>query len=201
MTLRGELRSMPMNEVRQKLRVAVEIAEEGSPLIVLEHGHPAAAMLRFDEVERWIRVERALSALHGLEVYPELARDTSELAAVVHGRVQPSLSAIRRLAGQPRQILAPLRTVGVREIQRVIAEIMDRVQAGQPQTISLNGRFPVVLISIDEFDRLRDLTRTVSWFRAAGLDLVEADESQIAEFVRRFREGPAAADESGSAAG
>src|SRR5450759_2817947 len=144
MTLRGELRSMPMNEVRTKLRVAVELAEEGSPLIVLEHGHPAAAMLRFDEVERAIRVERALSALHGLGVYPELARDTRELAAVVGGTVRPGPGAIRRLAGQPRQILAPLRTVGVREIQRVIAEIMDRVQAGQPQTISLNGRFPVV---------------------------------------------------------
>lgn len=200
MTLRGELRSMLMNEVRQKLRVAVELVEEGSPLIVLEHGHPAAAMLRFDEVERWIRVERALSALHGLEIYPELARDTSELAAIVLGRVRPSLSAIRRLAGQPRHILAPLRTVGVREIQRVLAEIIDRVGAGQPQTISLNGRFPVILISIAEFDRLRDLTRTVSWFRAAGLDLGEAGEPEIVEFVRRFRAGPAA-DESGAAAG
>jgi prevent-host-death family protein len=201
MTLRGDLRSMPMNEVRTKLRVAVELAQEGSPLIVLQHGHPAAAMLRFDEVERAIRVERALSALHGLGVYPELARDTSELAAVVGGSVRPSPGAIRRLAGQPRQILAPLRTVGVREIQRVIAEIMDRVQGGQPQTISLNGRFPVVLISIDEFDRLRDLSRTVSWFRAAGLDLPDADESRIAGFVGRFRAGPLAADRPGTAVG
>ena len=44
MTLRGELQSMAMNEVRQKLRVAVEIAEAGSPLIILEHGHPAAQL-------------------------------------------------------------------------------------------------------------------------------------------------------------
>lgn len=46
-----------------------------------------------------------------------------------------------------------------------------------------------------------ELTRTVSWFRAAGLDLIEADEPAIAEFVRCFREGLVAADESGSAAG
>ena len=99
MTLRGEMQAVSMNEVRQKLRVAVEIAEAGSPVMVLEHGHPAAVMLRFDEVERAIRLERALSALHGLEVYPELARDTSELAAVVAGRVRPSLASVRRLAG------------------------------------------------------------------------------------------------------
>ncbi len=196
MTLRGEMRAVSMNEIRQRLRVAVEIAESGSPLMVLEHGHPAAVMLRFDEVERAIRLERALSALHGLEVYPELARDTSELAAVVAGRVQPSLAAVRRLAAQPREVLAPLRTVGVREMQRVVADVIDRVQAGQPMTISLDGGLPAVLISPGEFDRLRDLTRIESWFRAAGLDLAGADEAEIADFVRRFRERPAAAAES-----
>lgn len=196
MTLRGEMRAVAMNEVRQKLRVAVEIAETGSPVMVLEHGHPAAVMLRFDEVERAIRLERALSALHGLEVYPELARDTSELATLVGGRVRPSLSAIRRLAGEPREILAPLHTVGVREMQRVVADVIDRVQAGQPMTISLDGGLPAVLISPAEFDRLRELARIESWFRAAGLDLASASEQEIADFVRRFRERPAAAAES-----
>ena len=196
MTLRGEMRAVTMNEVRQKLRVAVEIAESGSPIMVLEHGHPAAVMLRFDEVERAIRLERALSALHGLEVYPELARDTSELAALVSGRVHPSLGAIRRLAGEQREILAPMRTVGVREMQRVVADVIDRVQAGRPATISLDGGLPAVLISPAEFDRLRELARIESWFRAAGLDLASADESEIADFVRRFRERPAAAAES-----
>jgi prevent-host-death family protein len=185
-----------MNEVRQKLRVAVQIAEEGAPLVVLEHGRPAAMMLWFDEVERCIRVERALSALHGLEIYPELARDTSELAPLVQGRVTPTLAAIRRLAQQPREILAPLKTVGVREMQRVIAEVMDRVQAGQPMTISIDGEFPAVLISPGEFDRLRELTRVESWFRAAGLDLTTADEGAIVEFVRRYREGRSFPEES-----
>ena len=196
MTLRGEMRAVSMNEVRQKLRVAVEIAETGSPVMVLEHGHPAAVMLRFDEVERAIRLERALSALHGLEVYPELARDTSELAALVGGRVRPTLSSIRRLAGEAREVLAPLRTVGVREMQRVVADVIDRVQAGQPMTISLDGGLPAVLISPAEFDRLRELARIESWFRAGGLDLALASEQEIADFVRRFRERPAAAAES-----
>ncbi len=196
MTLRGEMQAVSMNEVRQKLRVAVEIAEAGSPVMVLEHGHPAAVMLRFDEVERAIRLERALSALHGLEVYPELARDTSELAAVVAGRVRPSLASVRRLAGEAREILAPLRTVGVREMQRVVADVIDRVQAGQPATISLDGGLPAVLISPTEFDRLRELARIESWFRAAGLDLASANEQETADFVRRLRERPAAAAES-----
>ncbi|MDA8201205.1 MAG: type II toxin-antitoxin system prevent-host-death family antitoxin [Chloroflexi bacterium] len=196
MTLRGEMRAVSMNEVRQKLRVAVEVAETGAPVMVLEHGHPAAVMLRFDEVERAIRLERALSALHGLEVYPELARDTSELAALVSGRVRPTLSAIRRLAGERREILAPLRTVGVREMQRVVADVIDRVQAGQPMTISLDGGLPAVLVSPGEFDRLRELARIESWFRAAGLDLTSASEQEIADFVRRFRERPATVAES-----
>jgi hypothetical protein len=36
----------------------------------------------------------------------------------------------------------------------------------------------------------------VAWFKTAGLDLATADEAVIAEFVRRFREGPATAAES-----
>lgn len=196
MTLRGEMRAISMNELRQRLRVAVEIAAAGSPLMVLEHGHPAAVMLRFDEVERTIRLERALSALHGLEIYPELARDTSELAALVAGRVRPNLTAVRRLAGEPREILAPLRTVGVREMQRVVADVIDRVQTGQPMTVSLDGDLPAVLISPAEFDRLRELTRIESWFRAAGLDLASAEEGEVVDFVRRFRERPAAQAES-----
>jgi len=195
MTLRGEMRAISMNELRQRLRVAVEIAAAGSPLMVLEHGHPAAVMLRFDEVERTIRLERALSALHGLEIYPELARDTSELAALVAGRVRPNLTAVRRLAGEPREILAPLRTVGVREMQRVVADVIDRVQTGQPMTVSLDGDLPAVLISPAEFDRLRELTRIESWFRAAGLDLASAEEGEVVDFVRRFRERPVAAAE------
>ena len=195
MTLRGEMRAISMNELRQRLRVAVETAAAGSPLMVLEHGHPAAVMLRFDEVERTIRLERALSALHGLEIYPELARDTSELAALVAGRVRPNLTAVRRLAGEPREILAPLRTVGVREMQRVVADVIDRVQTGQPMTVSLDGDLPAVLISPAEFDRLRELTRIESWFRAAGLDLASAEEGEVVDFVRRFRERPVAAAE------
>lgn len=192
----GELRTMPMHELRDKARLAVAYAEAGTPVMVFTHGDPSAVLIANDEGERWIGIERALSALHGLDVYPELADDTSSLAAAVAGRDRPNATAIRRLAREARQILDIPRTIGITEIQRRLASILDEVGEGRPTAIYSSGKFVGVLITPAEYYRLRKLSRVVAWFRTAGLDLATADESEIADFVRRFRQGSSSASES-----
>jgi len=92
-----------------------------------QHGDPSAVLLAGDEVERWVAIERALSALHGLEVYPELADDTSTLGSVLAGRDRASGAAIRRLGRQRREILEVPATIGITEIQRRLASILDEI--------------------------------------------------------------------------
>jgi antitoxin (DNA-binding transcriptional repressor) of toxin-antitoxin stability system len=188
----GELRTMPMHELRDKARLAVAYAEAGTPVMVFTHGDPSAVLIANVEAERWIAIERALSALHGLDVYPELADDTSSLAEAVAGRDRPNATAIRRLARESRQVLDIPRTIGITEIQRRLASILDEVGEGRPTAIYSSGKFVGVLITPAEYYRLRKLSRVVAWFRTAGLDLATADEAAIADFVRRFREGSSA---------
>jgi len=192
----GELRTMPMHELRDKARLAVAYAEAGTPVMVFQHGDPSAVLIANEEAERWIAIERSLSALHGLDVYPELADDTSNLAASVAGRDRPNATAIRRLAREARQILDIPRTIGITEIQRRLASILEEVGEGRPTAIYSSGKFVGVLITPAEYYRLRKLSRVVSWFRTAGLDLATADESEVADFVRRFRQGSSSASES-----
>ena len=192
----GELRTMPMHELRDKARLAVAYAEAGTPVMVFQHGDPSAVLIANDEAERWIAIERSLSALHGLDVYPELADDTASLGSVLAGRERPNATAIRRLAREPRQILDIPRTIGITEIQRRLASILDEIGEGRPNAIYSSGRFVGVFITPVEYYRLRKLSRAVAWFRTAGLDLATTDEAAIAEFVRGFREGSSSATES-----
>ena len=90
-------------DFRDRIRLCVE---RGEPAIVFQHGEPAAVVLAHTEIEHWRGIERALSALHGLELYPELARDTAELAGLVRGDVRPSPAAIREPGRRRRTILA-----------------------------------------------------------------------------------------------
>ena len=159
-------------------------------------GRPPARNEANDEAERWIAIERALSALHGLDVSPELADDTSSLAAAVAGRDRPNATAVRRLAREPRQVLDIPRTIGITEIQRRLASILDEVGEGRPTAIYSSGKFVGVLITPAEYYRLRKLSRVVAWFRTAGLALAAADEGEIVDFVRRFRDGSSSASES-----
>jgi len=191
----GELRTMPMHELRDKARLAVAYATAGTPVMVFTHGDPSAVLIANDEAERWIAIERSLSALHGLDVYPELADDTATLGAVVAGRQHPNATTVRKLAREARQILDIPRTIGITEIQRRLASILDEVGEGRPTAIYSSGKFVGVLITPAEYYRLRKLSRVVAWFRTAGLDLASADEAVIAEFVRRFREGSSSAAE------
>jgi antitoxin (DNA-binding transcriptional repressor) of toxin-antitoxin stability system len=192
----GELRTMPMHELRDKARLAVAHTEAGTPVMVFTHGDPSAVLIANDEAERWIAIERALSALHGLDVYPELADDTSGLASTVAGRERPNTTAVRRLGREARQILDIPRTIGITEIQRRLASILEELGEGRPIAIYSSGKFVGVFITPAEYYRLRKLSRVVSWFRTAGLDLATADEGEIAAFVRRFREGSSSASES-----
>ncbi|NJD28058.1 MAG: type II toxin-antitoxin system prevent-host-death family antitoxin [Chloroflexi bacterium] len=192
----AELRTMPMHKLRDKASLAIAYAAAGTPVMVFTHGDPSAVLISPEETERWIAIERSLSALHGLDVYPELADDTASLAAVVAGRERPNATAIRRLAREERQILDIPRTIGITHIQRRLASILDEVAEGRPTTIYSSGEFVGVLITPAEYYRLRKLSRVVAWFRTAGLELATADEAAIADFVRRFREGRSSAAES-----
>jgi prevent-host-death family protein len=186
MTAGGMIQALGMREVRGNIRAVVARVEEGETLVVLRDGQPMAVMLAFGEAQRWQQIERALSALHGLEIYPELARDTAELAPIVRRATRPSATAIRRLGDQSRDILAPLRTVGITDARLKFASILDEIEKGRTLTIVSSGRFAATLVAPREFDRLRALARTVSWFRAAGLDLATADDADVTAFVRDF---------------
>jgi prevent-host-death family protein len=189
MTLGGELQAQGMREVRERIRAVVARVTEGNPLVIMQHGDPAAVLVRFDEAERWGRIERGLAALHALDVYPELITGTGQLGAAVRGDVRPTRTAIRRLDDEPREILGPLQTVQITDLREKLATYLEEVARGRAYTIVSSGRFAASLISPREFDRLRALHRAVSWFAAAGLDLASADEAEIASFVRDYRRG------------
>ena len=187
MTLGGELQAQGMREVRERIRAVVARVVEGNPLVIMQHGEPAAVLIRFDEAERWGRIERSLAALHALDVYPELVSGTAQLGAAVRGELKPTRSAIRRLDEGTREILGPLQTVQITDLREKLATYLEDVARGRAYTVVSSGRFAASLISSREFDRLRRLHRVVSWFAAGGLDLGAADEAAIAAFVRDYR--------------
>jgi prevent-host-death family protein len=188
----GELRTIAMSELRDKARLVIAHADSGTPVMVFQHGDPSAVLIANDEAERWVAIERSLSAFHGLDIYPELVEDTASLAGLIAGRERANPTAVRRLAREPRQILDIPRTIGVTEIQRRLASILDEIGEGRPTAIYSSGKFVGVFITPAEYYRLRKLSRAVAWFLTAGLDLAAADTATIVEFVRRFRDGSAA---------
>lgn len=189
MTIAGELQALGMREVRERIRAVVARVADGSPLVIMQHGVPAAVLIRFEEASRWGRIERALAVLHALEIYPELLPGTARLAQAVRGEVKPSRSAIRRLDEEPREILGPLTTVQITDLRESLAKNLEEVAQGQAKTIVSSGRFAASLISPREFERLRRLHDIVSGLAGLGLDLTSADEASIAAFVRDFRRG------------
>ena len=193
MTMRGEIQALGMREAREKWRSIVTHVIDGQPILILRDLQPSAVMLRFDEVQRWRRIEESLSALHGLEIYPELARSTVELAALVRGHERVSVAALRGLARQSRDILGALRTMAVSDVPRGFAALLDEIESGRLMTIVVKKQLAVTLVSPREYDRLRSLTLAVTWFRTAGLDLETAEPDQISAWVRGFRARPAAA--------
>lgn len=187
MTVTGALQALGMRELRTTLRAVVEKVEEGTPIVVLKDGQPLAVMLKHDEAERWRRIENTLATLHALNVYPEALSDPTELADLA-ALPRPDYSTIRRLTSEPRAILSPLRTVGVSDARAAIATLIDEVAQGRVRTIVARGHLAVAIVPAGEYDRLRSLTRMVSWFHGAGLDLASASEAEVVEFVRNRRE-------------
>jgi len=49
MTIGGELQALGMREVRERIRAVVARVADGNPLVIMQHGDPAAVLLRFDE--------------------------------------------------------------------------------------------------------------------------------------------------------
>jgi PHD/YefM family antitoxin component YafN of YafNO toxin-antitoxin module len=195
MTLRSQIRAIGMREARAHWRSVVTEVIDGQPILVLRDQQPSAVMLRFDEVQRWRRVEETLSALHGLEIYPELALSTTQLASLVRGEERPSTTALRGLARQSRDILGALRTTAVSDVPREFASLLDEIESGRLMTIVVRKELAVTLISPREYDRLLGLNLALKWFRTAGLDLETAEPDAVAAWVRDFRAGPAAASE------
>lgn len=178
---------MGMRELRTNLRAMVERVEAGTPVVILKDGQPHAVMLQHEEAERWRRVEDSLATLHAMNVYPEELNDPAELAdlASLH---TPDYATIRRLTSEPRAILSPLRTVGVSDARAAFATLIEEVAQGRVRTIVARGHLAVAIIPAAEYDRLRALSRSVSWFRGAGLDLTNAGEQEIIDFVKTRRE-------------
>ena len=195
----GELRTMAVHELRDKARLGIAYAQAGTPVMIFQHGEASAVLIAGDEVARWVAIEGSFSALHGLDVYPELADDTSSLGSLLTRGERPSGAAARRLARERRQILEIPRTIGITEIQRRVASILDEVGEGRPTAIYSSGAYVGFLITPAEYYRLRKLSRVVAWFRTAGLDLATAEVPEIVDFVSRFRDAPGTA--TGSAVG
>ena len=194
MTVSGVLQAMGMRELRTNLRAVVERVEAGTPVVCMKDGQPVAVMLAHEEAERWRKIEDSLATLHAMSIYPEALNDPSELADLATLR-PPDLATIRRLTSEPRAILSPLRTIGVSDARAAFATLVGEVAQGRVRTIVAKGHLAVAIIPAPEYDRLRALSRAVSWFRGAGLDLATATEQQIIDFVRTHRAGIGAAEQ------
>lgn len=193
MTIDRPLSEIGVRELRDKLRSIVEQVREGEPFVVLSNNAPVAVLLSKEESDRWERIERGLATLHGLEIYPELARDTSQLAALVRGQYQPTDHELGILIRQKRDILRSWRTQGIADARVKMAETLDQVRRGQPCMLVTYGKSVAILVRPEEHRRLMHLRRIVSWFRAAGLDLATSEDDEIIAWARAFREHPSVA--------
>ncbi len=187
MTIGAVLDAMGTRDLRANLRAIVERVEAGTPVVCLKDGQPLAVLISHQEAERWRKIEDSLAALHALNVYPEALADPSELADLASLK-PPDRANIRKLTLEPRAILSPLRTIGVSDARAAFATLLSEVAQGRVRTIVARGHLSVAVIPAPEYDRLRALARSVSWFHGAGLDLATASEHQVVDFVRVRRQ-------------
>ncbi|MGH2380718.1 MAG: type II toxin-antitoxin system prevent-host-death family antitoxin [Candidatus Limnocylindria bacterium] len=193
MTIDRPLREIGVREFRDKLRSIADEVRQGEPYVVLSNNVRLAVLLSKDEFDRWERIERGLSTLHGLEIYPELARDTSQLAALVRGQSRPTDHELGMLIRQKRDILAAYRPMGIADARVKMAETLDQVRRSRPLMLVTYGKSVAIMVRPEEHRRLMHLRRIVAWFRAAGLDLATAEDDEVIAWARAFREQPSVA--------
>ncbi|HET6381550.1 MAG TPA: type II toxin-antitoxin system prevent-host-death family antitoxin [candidate division Zixibacteria bacterium] len=185
MSINRTPKQIGVRELRDNIRKVVEEVRNGQPYMVLSNSQPIAVMLSHAEVVRWENVEFSLATLHGLGIYPELARGSSELASLVRGEREYSKQELEGLYRQRHDIVGRVRGGSVSEARARMAEILAEVQdKGQMWLMASGGELVVSIIRIEEYRRLLDLRRIVAWFRAAGLDLrtvYEIDEGDADE--------------------
>ena len=74
-------RAIGTREARQRLKgVITGVLDSGQPMILLEHGAPRAVLISYAEAQRWLRIERASSVLHGLNIAPEAMQSRTNSA-------------------------------------------------------------------------------------------------------------------------
>lgn len=199
MTIERPHKQIGVRELRDRLTAVVEQVRQGEPYVVLVNNRPVAVMLSYTEAVWWERVELGMAAIHGLEIYPEIARETSELADLVSGKRRVTRRELNELSRRdPSEPFPRLeRAVGISEARQRMTEILPQVFQGATTTIISSGQFAAVMISPREYERLRRLRRVFSWFDAGGLDLAEAEVEEIVKWVRARRHQPStdAADE------
>jgi prevent-host-death family protein len=204
MSINRTPKQIGVRELRDNIRKVVEEVRDGQPYMVLSNSQPIAVMLRHDEVVRWENVEFSLATLHGLGIYPELARGSSELASLVLGEREYSKQELEGLYRQRHDIVGAVRGGSVSDARARMAEILAEVRdAPEMWLIASGGEVVVCIIRIEEYRRLLDLRRIVAWFRAAGLDLRTAyeiegededdDEDKIVAWVNAYRAAAARA--------
>lgn len=201
MTVGNPIQSMGAREAREDLRVLLARIEEGEgPFLILRDAQPMALMIRYDEAERWQRIDRALWHLHGMRIFPEVARGTVELEAIVRGDQVPSTTQMRAW-DTSHDIGWVLRPIGLTDARMKFAELLDEISSGRPRTIVNSGRLAATLIRPMEYDRLMSLSRTVAWFKMHGLDLANTTDEASYDWLQEFRTDrrPAAAEDEGSA--
>lgn len=197
MTVGQPIQSFGVREARDDLRVLVaRIAEGEGPFLILHDARPTAVMIRYEEAERWQRIDRALYHLHGMRILPELARGATEIEAIVRGERRPTESQVRAI-DVLHDIGLLLGSVGISDARQRFAEVLAEVGSGKPRTLTTGGRLVAVLIAPREYDRLMSLSRIVSWFKVHGLDLENTSDEASLAWLQGFREGrlPSAAED------
>lgn len=193
----ARLHSAGVQEVRENLRSLLDRVYEGLPVAILQRGEIAAVMLDDDEVERCRQAEYAHASLHGMGIYPEAARDTSELATMVQEGREPPRSVLEEIASRPREIMTERASANASEFRHDILRYLERIKEGRTQTIVREGRLGVTVVSNREFARLGQLLRIMRWFEAGGLDLSKAGPKKIMAWVERRRRDALASSDVG----
>lgn len=185
--IEAPLRGAGLQTLRENLKAIVELVEKGTPVAVLQQNEVIAVMLHEDEVNRYREAEYSIATLHGMGVYPELARDTSELPELVCSETPLSQTAREEILNRRRQIIGAFRTVGISDLRQQLTMYLEEVVRGQAYTIAQSGRLVATIVHRAEYDRLRDLQRVVRWFASAGLDLTRDDSEAVEDWVRAYR--------------